>query len=84
MRAAIKETGSAKLFSANITADDPNGMIARGKFVLSQFGPLGESCAFLVEGYVAGGTAITVGPYVASPSTCAFCNDGNTLELGRN
>ncbi|CAE8604975.1 unnamed protein product, partial [Polarella glacialis] len=30
MRAAIKETGSSKLFSANITADDPNEMIARG------------------------------------------------------
>ncbi|CAE8646337.1 unnamed protein product, partial [Polarella glacialis] len=29
MRAAIKETGSSKLFSANITADDPNEMIAR-------------------------------------------------------
>ncbi|CAE8723897.1 unnamed protein product, partial [Polarella glacialis] len=38
MRAAIKETGSSKLFSANITADDPNEMIARGKYVLSQFG----------------------------------------------
>ncbi|CAE8657007.1 unnamed protein product, partial [Polarella glacialis] len=60
MRAAIKETGSSKLFSANITADDPNEMIARGKYVLSQFGPLGENCAFLVDGYVAGGTAITV------------------------
>ncbi|CAE8680658.1 unnamed protein product, partial [Polarella glacialis] len=45
---------------ANITADDPNEMIARGKYVLSQFGPLGENCAFLVDGYVAGGTAITV------------------------
>ncbi|CAE8708011.1 unnamed protein product [Polarella glacialis] len=60
MRAAIKETGSSKLFSASITADDPNEMIARGKYVLSQFGPLGENCAFLVDGYVAGGTAITV------------------------
>jgi len=28
MRAAIKETGSSKLFSANITADDPAEMIA--------------------------------------------------------
>jgi hypothetical protein len=60
MRAAIKETGSSKLFSANITADDPNEMIARGKYVLSQFGPLSENCAFLVDGYVAGGTAVTV------------------------
>merc|ERR1711879_307717 len=60
MRACIKETGSAKLFSANITADDPAEMIARGKYVLSQFGPLAENCAFLVDCYVAGGTAVTV------------------------
>merc|ERR1712008_371040 len=60
MRACIKETGESKLFSANITADDPAEMIARGKYVLSQFGPLGENTAFLVDGYVSGGTAITV------------------------
>merc|ERR1712004_787627 len=60
MRACIKETGQSKLFSANITADDPAEMIARGKYVLSQFGPLGENTAFLVDGYVSGGTAITV------------------------
>merc|ERR1719330_1164547 len=60
MRACVKETGSAKLFSANITADDPAEMIARGKYVLSQFGPLAECCALLVDGYVAGGTAVTV------------------------
>merc|ERR1712014_352645 len=42
------------------TADDPAEMIARGKYVLSQFGPLGENTAFLVDGYVSGGTAITV------------------------
>ena len=59
MRACIKETGVGKLFSANITADDPNEMIARGKYCLSQFGPLSENCAFLVDGYVAGGTAVT-------------------------
>eukprot|EP00413_Alexandrium_margalefii_P050024 CAMPEP_0204610778 /NCGR_PEP_ID=MMETSP0661-20131031/61682_1 /ASSEMBLY_ACC=CAM_ASM_000606 /TAXON_ID=109239 /ORGANISM="Alexandrium margalefi, Strain AMGDE01CS-322" /LENGTH=647 /DNA_ID=CAMNT_0051622603 /DNA_START=89 /DNA_END=2032 /DNA_ORIENTATION=+ len=60
MRACIKETGVAKLFSANITADDPAEMVARGKYVLSQFGPMAENCAFLVDGYVAGGTAVTV------------------------
>merc|ERR1712025_1073828 len=60
MRACIKETGQSKLFSANITADDPVEMIARGKYVMSQFGPLAELTAFLVDGYVAGGTAITV------------------------
>merc|ERR1711959_746120 len=59
MRACIKETGEAKLFSANITADDPAEMIARGKYVLGQFGPLAENCALLVDGYVAGGTGIT-------------------------
>ena len=59
MRACVKETGSSKLFSANITADDPEEMIARGKYILSQFGPLSENCAFLVDGYVAGGTAVT-------------------------
>jgi hypothetical protein len=45
MRACVKETGSSKLFSANITTDDPAEMIARGKCCLSQFGPLGECCA---------------------------------------
>ena len=54
VKACIKETGVGKLFSANITADDPNEMIAR----VSQFGPLSENCAFLVDGYVAGGTAV--------------------------
>ena len=43
LRVAMKETGSSKLFSANITADDPAEMIARGKYVMSQFGPLSEN-----------------------------------------
>merc|ERR1712178_219904 len=60
MRACVKEVGSSKLFSANITADDPAEMIARGKYAMSQFGPLSECCAFLVDGYVTGGTAVTV------------------------
>jgi hypothetical protein len=60
MRACVKERSASKFFSANITADDPVEMVARGKYVLSQFGPLGEICAFLVEGYVSGGEAITV------------------------
>ena len=59
MRACVKETGSSKLFSANITGNDPEEMIARGKYTLSQFCPLSENCAFLVDGYVAGGTAVT-------------------------
>merc|ERR1719463_252297 len=60
MRKAVEETGQAKLFSANITADDPNEMIARGKYVLGQFGPMAGNCALLVDGYVAGGTGVTV------------------------
>merc|ERR1740127_393686 len=60
MRMAMAETGAGKLFSANITADDPNEMIARGKYILDQMGPMAENCAFLVDGYVAGGTAVTV------------------------
>ena len=47
MRAAQKEAGCSKLFSANITADDPVEMIARGKYILSQFGPLAENCALV-------------------------------------
>jgi ribulose-bisphosphate carboxylase large chain len=59
MRRAQDETGEAKLFSANITADDPFEMIARGEFVLETFGELADHVAFLVDGYVAGPTAIT-------------------------
>ena len=35
-------------------------MIARGEYIMSQFGPLAEYCAFLVDGYVAGGNAVPV------------------------
>ena len=49
MRACMKETGVGKLCLANITADDPNEMIARGKYCLSQFGPLSENCVNLVQ-----------------------------------
>jgi len=87
MRVCIKETGQSKLFSANITADDPAEMVARGQYVLAQFGPLAENCALLVDGYVAGGTAITAarrnfprGPpqlpaaVLALPSCRAWCD----------
>jgi ribulose-bisphosphate carboxylase large chain len=57
MRVTIKETGNGKLLSANITAEVPND--ARGKYCLSQPGPLLENCAFLVDGYEAGCTAVT-------------------------
>ncbi len=59
MRRAQDETGEAKLFSANITADDPFEMIARGEFILETFGENADHVAFLVDGYVAGPTAIT-------------------------
>jgi len=59
MDRAQEETGEAKLFSANITADDPMEMIARGEAVLEAFGTNEEHVAFLVDGYVGGPTAVT-------------------------
>jgi ribulose-bisphosphate carboxylase large chain len=59
MRRAQDETGEAKLFSANITADDPWEMVARGEAVLEAFGENGDHVAFLVDGYVAGPAAVT-------------------------
>ena len=52
-------TGRAKLFSANITADDPSEMIARAELVLAAFGDNASHVAFLVDGYVAGPSAVT-------------------------
>ncbi len=59
MRRAQDKTGQAKLFSANITADDYREMIARGEFILETFAENADHVAFLVDGYVAGPTAIT-------------------------
>jgi ribulose-bisphosphate carboxylase large chain len=59
MKRAQDETGEAKLFSANITADDPFEMIARGEYILETFAENAGHVAFLVDGYVAGPTAIT-------------------------
>jgi ribulose-bisphosphate carboxylase large chain len=59
MRRAQDATGEAKLFSANITADDYREMIARGEFLLETFAENADHVAFLVDGYVAGPTAIT-------------------------
>ena len=59
MKRAQDETGEPKLFSANITADDPFEMIARGEYILETFAELADHVAFLVDGYVAGPTAIT-------------------------
>ncbi len=59
MKRAQDETGEAKLFSANITADDHYEMLARGEFILETFGENADHVAFLVDGYVAGPAAIT-------------------------
>lgn len=59
MRRAQDATGEAKLFSANITADDPAEMIARGEYILETFAENADHVAFLVDGYVAGPTAVT-------------------------
>lgn len=59
MKRAQEETGQAKLFSANITADDPFEMIARGEYILKEFGEFAENVAFLVDGFVGGPTAIS-------------------------
>jgi ribulose-bisphosphate carboxylase large chain len=59
MRRAQDETGEAKLFSANITADDHYEMVARGEFILDTFGEFADHVAFLVDGYVAGAAAMT-------------------------
>ena len=59
MRRAQDETGEAKLFSANITADDPLEMVARGEAVLKAFAGDEDHVAFLVDGYVGGPAAVT-------------------------
>jgi ribulose-bisphosphate carboxylase large chain len=59
MKRAQDATGQAKLFSANITADDPAEMLARGHYILETFGENAGHVAFLVDGYVAGPTAVT-------------------------
>jgi len=59
MRRAQDETGMAKLFSANITADDHYEMLARGEYILETFGENAEHVAFLVDGYVTGPGAVT-------------------------
>ena len=59
MKRAQDKTGEAKLFSANITADDHYEMLARGEFILETFGENADHVAFLVDGYVTGPAAIT-------------------------
>jgi len=59
MRRAQDATGQAKLFSANITADDPFEIIARGEYILETFAENAHHVAFLIDGYVGGPAAIT-------------------------
>jgi ribulose-bisphosphate carboxylase large chain len=59
MKRAMDETGDAKLFSANITADDHYEMCARADFILETFGADANKVAFLVDGFVGGPGMIT-------------------------
>ncbi len=59
MQRAQHETGQAKLFSANITADDHDECIARGEYIIETFGENASHVAFMVDGYVAGPAAVT-------------------------
>ncbi len=61
MDRAQQETGEAKLFSANITADYFAEMIARGEYILDEFAKYGNEkhVAFLVDGFVTGPAGIT-------------------------
>src|ERR1039457_607310 len=59
MKRAMDETGEAKIFSANITADDHYEMLHRADFLLESFGPDADKVAFLVDGFVGGPGMIT-------------------------
>ncbi|MEE9320467.1 MAG: ribulose-bisphosphate carboxylase [Granulosicoccus sp.] len=59
MKRAQDETGEAKLFSMNITADDYHEMCARADFGLETFGEDAPRLAFLVDGYVGGPGMVT-------------------------
>lgn len=58
MARAQDETGAAKLFSANVTADDPAEIRARCDLILETFGENANHVAFLVDGFVAGPSAV--------------------------
>ncbi len=59
MKRAQDETGEAKLFSANITADDHHEMCARADYILETFAENANHVAFLVDGYVGGCGMVT-------------------------
>jgi ribulose-bisphosphate carboxylase large chain len=60
MKRAQDKTGQAKLFSANITADDPQEMLARGHYILETFKENASHVAFLVDGFVGGPATVTL------------------------
>ena len=59
LKRAQDETGKAKLFSMNITADDHFEMCARADFALETFGADADKLAFLVDGFVGGPGMVT-------------------------
>ena len=59
MKRAMDETGEAKLFSMNISADDHFEMCARADFALETFGRDADKLAFLIDGYVGGPGMVT-------------------------
>ncbi len=59
LRRAQDETGQAKIFSVNITCDDPAEMDMRAELALSAFKASPESLAFHVDAYLAGPMALT-------------------------
>jgi len=59
MKRAMDVTGQAKLFSANITADDHYEMCARADYILEAFGSDADKVAFLVDGFVGGPGMVT-------------------------
>lgn len=60
MKKAQDETGEPKLFSANISADDPFEVIKRGELVLEIFGENSRHVAFLIDGYIMGTVGVSL------------------------
>ncbi len=56
---AQDESGSGKIFSMNITCDDPAEMDMRAELALAAFAKTPESLAFHVDAYLAGPMALT-------------------------
>jgi ribulose-bisphosphate carboxylase large chain len=59
LKRAQDETGEAKLFSMNISADDHFEMCARADFALETFGHDADKLAFLIDGFVGGPGMVT-------------------------